>query len=84
MKRFSTSVPLILSAFFLGNTPAIPADDLTESAFHELRKVLIPPEDEPWKTIPWRLSLLAAQAEAGTVQKPIFIWAMNGHPLGCV
>jgi hypothetical protein len=33
--------------------------------------------------IPWRLDLMAARAEAAKAEKPIFIWMMNGHPLGC-
>lgn len=33
--------------------------------------------------IPWRLDLMAARAEAAREKKPIFVWMMNGHPLGC-
>ncbi len=39
--------------------------------------------DEPWRTIPWKISLLEAQKVAALEKKPIFIWAMDGHPLGC-
>jgi hypothetical protein len=39
--------------------------------------------DEPWRTIPWKISLLEAQKLAAEEKKPIYIWAMDGHPLGC-
>ena len=39
--------------------------------------------DEPWRTIPWEISLINAQNIAAREKKPIFIWAMDGHPLGC-
>jgi len=57
---------------------------LTVSDFETLHERLQPGSDEAWRTIPWRLSLLDAQAAAAEEGKPIFIWAMDGHPLGCV
>lgn len=39
--------------------------------------------DEPWRTIPWQTDLLEAQKIAVEQQKPLFVWAMDGHPLGC-
>ena len=56
---------------------------LTEQRFRQLHKQLQPAADELWRTIPWRTSLLDAQQRAITEKKPIFIWAMDGHPLGC-
>ena len=56
---------------------------LTEQRFHQLHKQLQPAGDELWRTIPWRTSLLDAQRRAIAEKKPIFIWAMDGHPLGC-
>ena len=41
------------------------------------------PGEETWRTIPWKISLLDARALAAAEKKPIFIWAMDGHPLGC-
>ncbi len=38
---------------------------------------------EPWRTIPWETSLIEAQNIAAREKKPIFIWAMDGHPLAC-
>lgn len=60
----------------------VPAD-LSKAEFEELHAQLQPPRDEAWRTIPWKVSLLEAQTAAAREQKPLFIWAMDGHPLGC-
>lgn len=62
--------------------PHLPAAELTQEKFLELHQEL-QPGDEPWRTIPWNIDLLAAQKTAAEEHKPIFIWAMDGHPLGC-
>ena len=59
------------------------AEPLTDDEFRELHKQLQPDGDELWRTIPWKISLLDAQRSAAKENKPIFIWAMDGHPLGC-
>lgn len=56
---------------------------LSEARFEELRAALVPTPDEPWQQIPWKVGLLEAQREAAQARQPIFIWAMDGHPLGC-
>ena len=40
-------------------------------------------EEERWLQIPWRTELLEARREANAAGKPIFMWLMNGDPLGC-
>ena len=57
--------------------------ELTEAEFKRLHQELQPAADEPWRTIPWKIALLDAQRVAARENKPIFIWAMDGHPLGC-
>ncbi len=59
------------------------ADEFTVARYRQLLEELTPPADAPWRTIPWKISLLDAQQAAATEGKPIFIWAMDGHPLGC-
>jgi hypothetical protein len=56
---------------------------LTVDEFQTLHAQLQPVKDEAWRTIPWKVSLVEAQAAAARENKPIFIWAMDGHPLGC-
>ncbi len=62
---------------------SIHAADLDEATFQRLHAELQPSNDEIWRTIPWKIDLLDAQQTAAKERKPIFIWAMDGHPLGC-
>ena len=71
----------VLTGLFL--LPSASAEPLSEKQFNELHKQLQPAADEPWRTIPWHISLLDAQRLAAEQKKPLFIWAMDGHPLGC-
>lgn len=73
----------VLPFFVLLSLPSIAAAELTESEFQRLHKALQPTPDSPWRSIPWKISLLDAQHTAVKENKPIFIWAMDGHPLGC-
>lgn len=59
------------------------ASGMTTAEFETLHQQLQPSGAEVWRTIPWKTSMLSAQAEAAKDGKPIFIWAMDGHPLGC-
>jgi hypothetical protein len=62
---------------------ATTAEELTESRFEKLHAELQPDNSALWRTIPWKTSVLSAQQTAASEKKPIFIWAMDGHPLGC-
>ena len=66
-----------------GSAQQVRAAKLTQAEFLRLHRQLRPAADEPWRTIPWKISLLSAQQTAAEQGKPIFIWAMDGHPLGC-
>ncbi len=57
-------------------------DDFTFREFEKLHAELVP-QNETWKTIPWHTNLLSARRAAVEQKKLIFIWAMDGHPLGC-
>jgi hypothetical protein len=39
--------------------------------------------EDKWLQIPWRTNLIQARAEAQVQGKPMFLWIMNGSPLGC-
>ncbi len=39
-------------------------------------------EEDRWLDIAWRTDLMKACAEANEVGKPMFMWMMNGNPLG--
>lgn len=43
-----------------------------------------PSDDElAWERVGWRNALWPAVEEARELGRPILLWAMNGHPLGC-
>ncbi len=57
---------------------------LTEKTYQMWRDFIQPTElDLKWTRIPWRSSFQEGLMEAGAKQKPMLLWAMNGHPLGC-
>jgi hypothetical protein len=69
-----------------------PAPSLTEVVVPALDEASLPawrdhilpaPDELAWASIPWlpsyREGLLAAQSQ----RKPLMLWMMNGHPLGC-
>ncbi|MEC7565012.1 MAG: hypothetical protein VX738_04950 [Planctomycetota bacterium] len=80
LSALALTTTILLSSFV---SFSFAEDVLTEQRFLQLHKQLQPAADELWRTIPWRTSLLDAQRRAITEKKPIFIWAMDGHPLGC-
>ena len=53
--------------------------------FDGLRDAVRPSASEDrWATIPWGISLWEARLRAAKEGKPILLWEMDGHPLGCV
>ncbi len=59
------------------------AQEWDDTLFADLLKEVCQCPDEAWRTIPWKTDLLEAQRLSLAESKPIFIWAMDGHPLGC-
>ena len=57
--------------------------ELSLKEFQYIMQTVRAPSDATWRTIPWKTSLLEAQRIAARERKPLFIWAMDGHPLGC-
>lgn len=48
------------------------------------RAHLAPAADEQrWRAIPWRPSLASGLEAAAQARRPLLLWLMNGHPLGC-
>ena len=62
---------------------ALALQGLGEAEFKALHDKLRPPAAEAWRSIPWTISLVEAQNRAAREKKPIFIWSMDGNPLGC-
>jgi len=49
----------------------------------KISPLLPTPEEERWLRIPWRTDFAAARAEANREGKALFLWMMDGNPLGC-
>ena len=67
--------------------PATAADEfqegeLTDANYAKWRDHVLPRNWElSYRKIPWRSSYWEAVIEAQEADKPILLWAMNGHPL---
>ena len=48
-------------------------------------QALIKPDraEDAWAAIPWQTDLWQARKTAAEQGKPILLWEMDGHPLGC-
>ena len=68
-----------------GAGPAPPvAAELSPETFARWRDYVRPSDDErSWQEIPWRTSFWRGVLDAQRERKPVLLWAMNGHPLGC-
>ncbi|MGI9473710.1 MAG: hypothetical protein ACR2NZ_19365 [Rubripirellula sp.] len=77
-----TLVFLLVAGACITAKPMLAAE-LTDAKCSQLLTELEPGREEVWRTIPWKLAVLDAQRIASEEDKPIFIWAMDGHPLGC-
>ncbi|HIC18872.1 TPA: hypothetical protein EYO77_12255 [Candidatus Poribacteria bacterium] len=55
---------------------------LNINEFETLHTSVIPPK-ETWTKINWEIDFWKARRQAYQTGKPIFMWAMDGHPLGC-
>jgi len=76
------TIRIVAFGMFLGLP--IAAQELNEESFKKWHSFIVPKEEElAWQKIPWRNSLGEAVAEAREKDKPILLWAMNGHPLAC-
>ena len=80
--------PLLPAALWLALASAATAQPPSRAPlalppeFAAVRDLVAPkPDEELWKTIPWKTSLLEARALAAQQGKPIFLWSMDGHPL---
>ena len=64
--------------------PMVAAPPLAADDAAKLRAVIKPRDGEdPFDTIPWETSLWGARTKAAAAGKPIILWEMDGHPLGC-
>jgi len=74
--------PCLLAAGLCLMARPLPAE-VKEGALQAFEQACRTSMNEPWRSVPWKVSLIEAQNLAARERKPIFIWAMDGHPLGC-
>ena len=91
MVRLPYIPALILLCCLFGSSPPATSlepnrdgEELTLGTLdHWLGYILPETEELQWQDIPWRAKYWDAIIEGQEKERPILIWAMNGHPLGC-
>jgi hypothetical protein len=57
---------------------------MTEPQFRQFLTTVRPQlGEDDFASIPWQTSLWDARTKAAAEGKPILLWEMDGHPLGC-
>ena len=84
MLRSSVRLALPLLAALSLAASASAAEPIPHESFEKLHGLIRPESGEDkWAQIPWRTNLWEARIEAARAGKPILLWEMDGHPLGC-
>jgi len=64
--------------------PGIFAQELKDDSFDKLFSSVVPTARESaWRKVPWHANFWDAVMEAQAKDKPVLLWAMNGHPMAC-
>jgi hypothetical protein len=64
--------------------PGLAVKALSPAQFTALHREVAPRgEGERWAEIPWQTDLTQARRKAARENKPLLMWIMDGHPLGC-
>ena len=80
---FSTAL-LVILMWLTTVLPVRAGDGISSDEFRQIRTLVMPdPVEEKWAQIPWLSSLWEARKQAAAEGKPILLWEMDGHPLGC-
>jgi hypothetical protein len=76
---------LLCGLAWLAAAPTAPAADPIRPDQLPKLQALIQPDggEDAWARIPWRTDLWDARQVAAREGKPILLWEMDGHPLGC-
>jgi hypothetical protein len=70
--------------FLLAACTLATAPELNDDSFDQFREAIRPQDEElAFLEIGWHASFSSAVNEARETKRPILLWAMNGHPLGC-
>ena len=71
-------------ALIVGSPTLAAAPPLAPEQFAPTHALIKPAAGEAkWTQVPWLASLWEARRRAAAEGKPILLWEMDGHPLGC-
>lgn len=84
-RRLAAWLLILGASTFASAQRAKPAEiALTPKTFPRWLAFICPTEAElAYERIGWRNALMPAVEEAKRLGRPILLWTMNGHPLGC-
>ena len=77
----------LVAAFsmFLATAPSQASEPINPKQFDKLHALIKPnAAEEKFMKIPWMIDLWEARKKAAAEDRPILLWEMDGHPLGCV
>src|SRR5262249_14931810 len=84
MKLPATRLLLCGLACLATGRTAPAAEPIRAEQFGRLQALIKPdPGEDRWAQIPWVTDLWQARRLAAAQGKPILLWEMDGHPLGC-
>ena len=84
MNRTALSAALVGAAALSAPAAGPAMRTPTADEFRRVRDLVRPcADEEKWAQVPWQTSLWEARKEAAARGKPILLWEMDGHPLGC-
>lgn len=73
---------VILLGALLAALPVLPHRD--DDDLDRMLAAIVPASEElAFREIPWRPTFWDGVVEAREQDRPVLLWAMNGHPLGC-
>lgn len=77
-------IALALSFFASADRLQTEKIELTKENMGAWKRHILPADDElDWMQIPWLTTFADGIVSANKQDKPLLLWVMNGHPLGC-
>ena len=75
---------LLLIVFLFGCEDYSQEFQLNDRTYNMWQEFIKPTKEElAWAQIPWRSTFYDGLIDSDREQKPLLLWVMNGHPLGC-
>jgi len=84
MKSFRRRLLILGLTWLASGLNVFAAEPIKPEQFAKLQALVKPDQTEDeWAKIPWMTDLWQARQVAAKQGKPILLWEMDGHPLGC-